>query len=546
MIKNKLKSLIRNILLMFLVLISIVFTHQVAHSDGEPNEISVWAASALENVSRDVGKQQRVNFANINKNKQIQLYAARGEYESFQIVVQGDKSIPLNDVNVTTSDLIKADGAAVAKQNITLYREHYVYVDKPSPPDSIGNPTKGKGWYPDGLIPFVDSSGNDIKEAALDAVPFDVYQGRNQPIWVDIYVPRDTPPGKYQGTYTVTSNLGKSTGKINLLVWDFELPLEPRIKSLFNPWQDRGENMAEEMLKHRAMPSPRIKPKEHAELINKWGLNNIRLPFWSGANYQTCKLSPAPSVAEIKQASALYSDQVLKFVKSADEVDKCSDVIEPIKQWANNIHQAGVKHLVVMKPIPELYDYVDIWVVQPKMYQESKAEIAEVMKQGDEVWLYAGKQADYSPQWQIDTSPINFRIPQGFIAQSLGLTGVLYPQIDGWSDNTDNLPLYSNDPWYVPSVYQQNDKNFPGEGMLLYPGEEVGVEGVVPSLRLKRIRDGIEDYEYIEILKNLGHKNWAMKIVRQVGKDWHNWTKNPQSLDFARYKLGEKINQISS
>ncbi|MGL5793757.1 MAG: DUF4091 domain-containing protein, partial [Waterburya sp.] len=209
--------------------------------------------------------------------------------------------------------------------------------------------------------------------------------------------------------------------------------------------------------------------------------------------------------------------------------------------------KAGVKHLVVMKPRPDLYDDVDIWVVQPRMYVDAKSQIKEVMKEGDEVWFYTGHQTGYSPQWQIDTPPINFRIPQGFIAQSLGLTGVLYPQIDAWADNDSQLPLYSDDPWYKPSVYQQKKlgRDFPGEGMLIYPGEEVGVEGVVPSIRLKRIRDGIEDYDYIAMLKELGDEDWALKTSRTVGRDWYNWTKDTKKLEQVRVQLGDRIQELT-
>ncbi len=37
-------------------------------------------------------------------------------------------------------------------------------------------------------------------------MPFDVKAGNNQPIWVDLLVPRTTAAGHYSGTYTVTSN----------------------------------------------------------------------------------------------------------------------------------------------------------------------------------------------------------------------------------------------------------------------------------------------------------------------------------------------------
>jgi hypothetical protein len=43
-----------------------------------------------------------------------------------------------------------------------------------------------------------------------------------------------------------------------------------------------------------------------------------------------------------------------------------------------------------------------------------------------------------------------------------------------------------------------------GEGCLVYPGAAVGVDGPVAGLRLKAIRDSIEDYEYLAILERRG------------------------------------------
>lgn len=551
------KSLPKNILLMLLTLMAVLFTYKATQSNNLDSYFKVSAVSALERISKEANYAQQVNSPTNQSSKpnsttnhlaenQIQLLAAGGETESFQIVIQPSKGKDLNNVNVVISDLYNAEQGVISSQNITLYREHYLYVDMPSPNNLIGNPTIGKGWYADALIPFVNpATGQDLEGASLDAVPFDITKNENQPIWVDINVPRNTAPGKYQGTYIVTTDRGKKTGKINLTVWDFDLPVKPTINSHFLPWLDRGDNVTEELLKHKIVTGQYVKPEQQTKLINKFGLSSVRLPFWSGANYQTCKMSSAPSVEEIKQAADIYDDRLLKFVYSADEIDECPNIIPPLKQWAKNIRQAGVKHLVVMKPRPDLYDDVDIWVVQPNMYETGKTEITEAMKKGDEVWFYSGYHTDYSPQWTIDALPINFRIPQGFIAQSLGLTGVLYPRIDAWADDASELPLNSDDPWHKPSVYQYSkDRDFPGEGMLVYPGEEVGIEGIVPSLRLKRIRDGIEDYEYIAILKRLGDEKWALKMSRSIARDWHKWTKNPQELEQVRVKLGNRIQEL--
>jgi hypothetical protein len=148
-------------------------------------------------------------------------------------------------------------------------------------------------------------------------------------------------------------------------------------------------------------------------------------------------------------------------------------------------------------------------------------------------------QDGYSPKWQIDFAPMNFRIQPGFLSQSLGLTGLLYWRMDLWT----------RDPWHdVRTFFDKFDNNrpYPGDGMLVYPGEQVGVKGIVPSMRLKWLREGVEDYEYVEILKGLGQGNRALLMSKSVGRDWRNWTQDPQVLSSVRNQLGEEIEKIKT
>src|SRR5258708_33159979 len=95
----------------------------------------------------------------------ISLYAAKGEAESFQVVVRAPSS-GLSNVNLSASNLVAPGGAMISQQSLTFYREYYVYVGSPSPDWGIGNRPLGAGWYPDGLIPFKDpATGLDLTGA---------------------------------------------------------------------------------------------------------------------------------------------------------------------------------------------------------------------------------------------------------------------------------------------------------------------------------------------------------------------------------------------
>lgn len=472
---------------------------------------------------------------------QVSLASARDGYQSFQIVVTGESS--LSNVNVKVSDLDGPHGESIPRTSFTLYREKYVHVTASSPNWGGSNKPLGAGWYADALIPFTDpATGKPLSGATLTAVPFDVKAGNNQPIWVDLLVPPTAAPGHYSGTYTVTSNQGSVTGKISLTVWNFNLPVTPSLKSAFLFNHAGTLEAQQELLRNKISPS--ATPANQMPLVKGRGLTATDTGPFSGADVGNCRMSPAPSVNEFKSRTAGQQPGVLLYDYSADEIGHCANLYPTIQQWAYNMHQAGIQNLVSISPTPALYSdgsgtgrsAVDIWVLLPVMYNNSKSEVDHVLKKGDSVWSYNTLVQDaYSPKWEIDFDPINFRIQPGFINQSLNLTGLLYWRIDRWT----------SDPWNdVNNTGQFSSANYPGEGMLVYPGQQVGVRGVVASMRLKWLRDGVEDYDYIQILKNLGKADLALQIVRSVGPDWTNWTRDANAIESARLQLGEAINQM--
>jgi hypothetical protein len=521
------RSSIRNLVPLFLAY-SVFAVVAMAHSGPV-----VWTAPSLHRVGMSDAA---------GSGTEINLSAARNEDQSFQIVTNG-ASNGLSNVNVKISDLEGSGKEVIPRTSFTLYREKYVYVSASSPNWGGTNKPKGPGWYPDALIPFTDpETGKPLSGATLTAVPFNVKAGNNQPIWVDLLVPQNAVPGQYSGAYTVTSDQGEFTGRISLTVWNFSLPTTPSLKSAFLFSHAGTVEAQQELLRNRISPS--ATPASQMPLLKGRGLNATDTGPFSGADVGNCKMAPAPSVSEFKSRTAGQQPGVLLYDYSADEIGHCSNLYPTIQQWAKNMHQAGISNLVSISPNPGLYSdgsgtgrsAVDIWVLLPVMYNNAKTEVDHVLKKGDSVWSYNTLVQDaYSPKWEIDFDPVDFRIQPGFIDQSLNLTGMLYWRIDRWT----------SDPWNnVNNTGAFSSSNYPGEGMLVYPGQQVGVKGVVASMRLKWLRDGVEDYEYIQILKNLGKEDVALQIARSVGPDWTHWTRDAGAIESARQQLGQAINQI--
>lgn len=495
----------------------------------------VWTASSLHRVGMSESP---------SGGTQINLAAARNGYASFQVVVNG-ASEGLRNVNVSVSDLTGPGSAVIPQSSFSLYREKYVYVSSSSPNWGGSNRPRGPGWYADALIPFTDpSTGKRLSGAPLTAVPFDLKSGINQPIWIDLLVPQDAVAGDYVGSYTVTSSDSSVRGTIWLTVWNFSLPTTPSLKTAFLFSHAGTLEAQEELLRNKISPS--ATPAAQMPLMKGRGLNATDTGPFSGADVGNCKMSPAPDVSQFKLRAEHQQAGVLLYDYSADEIGHCTNLYPTIRQWGYNMHQAGINNLVSISPTPALYSdgsgtgrsAVDIWVLLPVMYTNAKSEVDHVLKKGDSVWSYNTLVQDaYSPKWEIDFDPVDFRIQPGFISQSLDLTGLLYWRIDRWP----------SDPWNnVNNTGAFSSANYPGEGMLVYPGQQVGVPGVVASMRLKWLRDGVEDYEYVQILKNLGKADQAMQIARSVGPDWTHWSRDAKAIDSARMQLGLAISEAVS
>ncbi|HET6520795.1 MAG TPA: hypothetical protein VFG47_13390 [Geminicoccaceae bacterium] len=484
------------------------------------------------------------------RDRHIDIYAARGEYEPFQIVVRAPAG-GLARVSLRWGGLRTRDGREIGAEHLTLYREHYVAIaqgsanwlrDQPSPPGAMRNEPDGPGIYAEPLIPFRDpETGHDLRGARLDAVPFRVAAGRNQPIWVDVFVPRDARPGAYHGRLRVTSAEGEAAVGVTLHVWNFELPRAPSLRSDFGFWNAKDEASAREMVRHRLMPRE-VKPEWLGRLVEQ-GLNGISLDFWSRLDLAACERGspvplPAPSVAKVRAAVRAHGGVPFKHAYFADEIDDCrsdATVAAAVRRFARRLQRGGATPLLTTYPFDEFWiDGPYIWALSPHGFTDP-AGLDRARAHGQELWSYNAVYLDnYSPKWLLDYPAVNFRLQPGFISQSMGLTGLLYWAVDYWREGAE---------WAAPTAF---GAAWPGEGVLTYPGSWVGVEGVVPGLRLKWIREGVEDFEYVELLKRRGEAGFALEQARLVGKSFAEWSRSAEAVYAVRRRLGERLHELSS
>ncbi len=533
-----------------------------------------------------------------------EIAAARNEVESFQVVVAA-RGEGLRVTSAVLSELVGEGGAKFSGDSIRLYREEYVRVRMSTPRAELP-----PGLYPDALVPFIDPvTGNPILPRSrrqehwgeptittghdMYAVPFDVFEGQNQPLWIDIHVPKGVPAGIYRGTIRVSADKGKAELPVTLTVWDFDLPDGPThcnhfggfsgIASLFGVKRDSDEfreieaRYCQALAEHRLNPplpshllpqanpdgSLTIDPKRHEALrafIEKLHVTDFQIPSspfgrlphsTTGANYKT--IPP-----DQREKALRYYRDYYQYVKSNGWADRAyiylldepntAENYEQVIVLADVAHQAApeLKCLVVEQTYPhkpvwaDIDPAVDIWC--PLWSFIDRETINQKLKQGDAVWSYTAlvqRSPRYHPKyeevrekdppyWHIDRPLLVYRVPT-WINRQYGITGLLY-----WSTVTRMI-----EPWCNPAF--AHPRHFNGGGYLFYPGVPCGIQGPVASMRLKNIRDSMEDYEYFALLEQRAGAAAVQKIVNRITPTWWGYTRDPKTLLDARRELAAAI-----
>lgn len=474
------------------------------------------------------------------------LESARNQTVSFQIVVTAPPQ-GLRNVRVGAGAFgVRPDSSSPIAS--ALYREHF--IDIPHASAVFGHPhSLGAGTYPDGLIPFVDDfTGKPPKPSRLRAQPIDLAGERTQPYWIDVTVPATTAAGDYRAVFAVSSDSGTASVTARLHVWRFTMPSAPSEDSDFQFNDSTHANVAsqEELLRNRLQPNP-VSASSERRLSHAFGLELADADFWGGAYYGHCTLAQPPAVATLERAVDRQSVPLV-YNQEADEIGACKNfrttLVPIVKRWARNLHAAGALNLLTMQPVPALEDdgsgqgrpAIDIWTMLPVEYAKAVKEVHKVVAKGQRAWWYTALAQDrFSPKWEIDVPPGDYRI-EPLIDASLGLTGELYWAVDYWHPNA----------WDDVEYDAGSGEYFAGEGILTYPGADVGTVGVAPSMRLKWIRDGMYDADEVTMLEACGQRDWTLRLTRGIAEDFHHWTGDPKAIERVRHALSARLDSSCS
>ena len=551
----------------------------------------VWVVPSIQKVRPD-DSMESSNLVWRQDTRTISVAGAKNEHVPFQVVISTPPPPTRHDPAasgffVSVSDLTSSNGR-ITKDQVKLFFEHVVLCYAKS------SPVGATGFWPDALAPLTDpfSMGAEFRGFV-----------KNRAIWIDIRIPAEVPAGNYSGVVTVTQAENPLAElKLNLKVYNFALPREthlitymgvsaqrlshfyqiprqsPELRALLRKYHEfLYANRMEPWFNDALQPD--VEESAGGELGVKFddkvynyymnALKTKRVILEAAPPHSRGESKYPPFSEGFDQRVKSYLKQIYGYYKAHGWLDRLvinSPIDEPstvqqfeeTRKWAQMVHEAapGVPFLATKSPVPErselgpLIGYVNNFSIHGNDLNrlEVKRAIREEQAKGGEItWYISCDQVYPQPNYFID-APAMDPVMVPWITWRYGMNGILYWDLAFWPQTTD--------PWLNPVTYLSGflcsgGGVLNGEGSLLYPGHhthrytgQADIDGPVSSLRFELLREGIEDYEYLWLLKSMGDQEFADRVVRDMVVDVSAFSRNVAELFAARERMAQRIESL--
>lgn len=499
---------------------------------------------------------------------------------------------------VNTLGSARGSAAAEAPQ-ASLFREWFLTVTEPSSAMYGEHSTTGPGSYPDPLVPL---------DAPNGGAPFTVGASTNGAIWVDVSVSDGVAPGSWTSTVTVTSTGHAPLAiPVALTVDAISLPHEQHLPTymyyapeflaqahgvekfvgdyfaieraykrmahdhhftisaeIYPDISGSGSSTVVDFASyHDAFCAPYLDGTAYSDGI---GDSTYALPIstsnpwpadYGGIDSPTYR---ATLNAELRQFADHFRARGWfdrSFVYSFDEPND-PGAYNLVRKFGNLVHQSGTGWpvMVTEQPTPQdpswgsLVGSIDIWDASTELYVPSVMATRRAV--GERTWTYNGGEPGAGSQI-IDTDGVAMRT-WGWIAWRYGVQAWHYWQVNYFYDTYNGGG--TNDVWTDPNTFDQRRQASPpswadhgnGDGTLFYPGAPRGIAGPVSSVRMKELRRGLLDYEYLWLARANGlgvfADSVAARMIPQALGDagaTASWPRDPLTWEQARRDLADAL-----
>lgn len=481
----------------------------------------------------------------------VSIEAAGNESESVQIAVLPDIGKPLTGVTLTAGDLRSEERAVIPARQITIYRVGYVQTQP------ARYPTLYTGWWPDSLL----------RNAPMDIGGTDLGL-----FWVDVKVPRDATPGTYQGQLALRAGAQSVAIRVTLRVRDFVLPdrVPFPIAAWTSPAWPSGERMGQEdyrlllaeFLRHGVDPISIGKEDvslekndfrqfdENLEYCLARGLQRFEVPSPAGAPE---KLRPLVEHLRRKR----WIEKALVY-SNRDEPDSATFASQNVPYY-RKLHALfpDLQIYLASEYHPRIDSACDVWMTDLSTGQGPDFALKNRGKAN--VWFYYCHlpiRVDFfrplvqAPNMEIDNEAVEHRLAL-WLAWKYQTPGMfIWAGNREWKGKTAGRQDGEKTGWRLrdrPSPFPYAGVHN-GNGYLVYPGP-------CPSVRLKVLRDGLEDYGYLMELKKRASASSKRDLCAQAARllevpgevlvDAHYFNRDPAALARVRKAVADCIEALA-
>jgi len=528
------------------VVVAEVLPAQVAGTEGRPmppNSLALWQVPAVVKVFEDDPPQEQAGpFA---------LAAARNEQEPLQLAVRSGRAI--TQVRVEVEPPVGPQGRQLP---VTVEIVGYVPIDHPtnyyhaeSPawhrktPTSAGACDGWPGRWPDPLLP---------------QNTFDLKPDTTQPLWITVDVPPDAPAGQYAGRIRLVAE-GKTLLQRSwtVEVWDFTLPDVTHVGAIYDvritggqkywnmPADEAEREIVRFMARRRLCPDcVRPFPTLHYhqgqvtadfaafDRAAHWYFDELKVPYsytpwyfylfgwglpprkafgedpysgtWPYEGADRSQLRPEFKKAYQACLKTFWDhlkqkgwDKRFVLYISDEPFDGQPHIRQQMKALCQMIHEVDPNipiYSSTWKHVPDWDGYITVWGLG-HYGNVPVEELARIRQGGARIWFTTdGQMCTDTPYCAVERLLPHYCFHFG--AEAYEFWGVSWYTYDPFRFGWHAFIPQSDQPGKSYWIRYPN-----GDGFLLYPGGLAGHRGPVSSMRLEQARDGVEDYEYLYLLR---------------------------------------------
>ncbi|MBN2451247.1 MAG: DUF4091 domain-containing protein [Lentisphaeria bacterium] len=520
--------------------------------------VAVWPVPAVVKVFREDVPPPIVPAARIS--------AARNEVEPLQLAVRGGRDLGRVRVavdvprgpNGTRLDEVETGIVGFVPVDCkTNYYSSSQPVWQRMIPRTAGACDGWPGRWPDPILPRAE---------------FDLEADSTQPLWLTVSVPENAPAGDYAGTVRLVR--GEETlaaVPFVVTVRDFALPAESHVKAIYDcrqnsaHWHREGVSREDRLVElWRFMAGRRLCPDtipvapklsyadgkvaaDFAEYDRLAGIyfDELRFPHaytpwlfycfgWGHLPGNKFGEKPyegeypyegvdravlRPAFVQAYQAclkafwdhlKAKGWDRRVVLYISDEPFDREPEIRAQMKALCAMIHgvDPGIRiYSSTWHQQPEWEDSLDVWGIGHYGIVP-EAKIRDLQAKGATIWWTTdGQMCTDTPYCAIERLLPHYCFQYG--AEAYEFWGVDWLTYDPFQYGWHRFLIHNFGPGSDPHYVRYPN----GDGFLLYPGAPIGVPGPVTSVRFEQAREGVEDYEYLFLLRQ------RLEAARAAGRD---------------------------